>query len=245
MKQTLQTLILLGLIASQPAVGQQAQQPKPRTVNQAAPEVTFTKFDLDFPGGTPAELVAAIEKATGKPLNAIIPTEHANVNLPTLKMRNVAAPTLFDALIATTLRTVPYDTRRYSPRGGSHVQNYRESYGFRSQAGGLNLGDETVWYFHYEKHTPPPKFSECRYYQLDSYLESYSIDDITTAIQTGWRMLDEKDEPELSFHKETSLLIAVGSPGDLELIDTVLLQLSQALPRPAPMAPAAPAPESE
>ncbi len=34
-------------------------------------------------------MVAAIEKAMGKPLNAIIPPEHADTKLPPLKMSNV------------------------------------------------------------------------------------------------------------------------------------------------------------
>ena len=38
----------------------------------------FVKFDLDLPGGTPGELVEAIEEASGKPLNAIVPKEHAD-----------------------------------------------------------------------------------------------------------------------------------------------------------------------
>src|ERR1019366_7529267 len=46
----------------------------------------LTKFSLDFPGGTPQQLVTAIEKAMSKPLNVIIPAEHADFKLPPLKM---------------------------------------------------------------------------------------------------------------------------------------------------------------
>jgi hypothetical protein len=51
-----------------------------------APEPSLTKFDLDFPGGTPKELVAAIQKAMGRPLNAIIPEDLSGTKLPALKM---------------------------------------------------------------------------------------------------------------------------------------------------------------
>ena len=62
-----------------------------------------TKFDLDFPGGTPRDLIAAIQKAWGKPLNAIVPEEFADTTLPALKMRKVTIPQLFEALQAASL----------------------------------------------------------------------------------------------------------------------------------------------
>ena len=58
---------------------------------------TLTQFNLDFPGGTPAQLIKAIEKATTKPLNVVINKEDENVELPPLKMNNVYLPQLFTA----------------------------------------------------------------------------------------------------------------------------------------------------
>src|SRR6516225_8372327 len=58
----------------------------------------LTRFDLDFPGGTPQQLVAAIQKAMGRPLNAIIPEDVADTRLPALKMNSVSAQQLFQAL---------------------------------------------------------------------------------------------------------------------------------------------------
>jgi len=49
-----------------------------------------------------------------------------------------------------------------------------------------------------------------------------TVDDITTAIQTGWKMLGDKETPAISFHKDTKLLIAVGEPSKLEMINSVL-----------------------
>jgi hypothetical protein len=53
---------------------------------------------------------------------------------------------------------------------------------------------------------------------------------VTTAVQAGWKMLGEKETPQLNFHEETKLLIAVGEPTKLELIDSVLAELGKALP---------------
>ncbi len=70
----------------------------------------LTKFNLDFPGGTPKELVAAIEKAMGKPLNAIIPKEDEDLQMPPLKMNDVVVPQLFAALKAASRKEVAVST---------------------------------------------------------------------------------------------------------------------------------------
>ena len=66
----------------------------------AAPsaEPSLTKFNLDFPGGTPQELVAAIEKAMGRQINVIVPDEYGSTKLPAFKMTNVTLPELFQAI---------------------------------------------------------------------------------------------------------------------------------------------------
>lgn len=238
MKPIFPTLVICGLMTSQSAFGQQTFSQRVQSqiqANQSAPEANFTAFNLDFPGGTPAELVAAIEKATSKPLNAIIPTEHADVQLPPLKMRNVTAPRLFESLQHSSLRQVRYETGSIYPGlPGNRTPNYSTSnvaHGFRA-VNNLFDGDDTIWTFFVEgAPLPMPDPIACRYYQLEPFLESYSIDDITTAIQTGWRMLGEKEVPELSFHQETKLLIAVGDPSELALIDDVLKQLQPQSPK--------------
>ena len=40
-------------------------------------------------------------------------------------------------------------------------------------------------------------------------------------------MLGETERPEIKFHKDTKLLIAVGEPSKLVLIESVLAQLKQ------------------
>ena len=91
--------LALGLLAISltPVFGQPS--PKPATDAPA-----LTKFNLDFPGGTPAKFIKAIEKAMGKPLNAIIPTEDADVQLPPLKMNDVDVAQLFKALEAASIK---------------------------------------------------------------------------------------------------------------------------------------------
>jgi len=61
---------------------------------------------------------------------------------------------------------------------------------------------------------------------------SYKVEDITTAIETGWKMQGATPTPKLSFHKDTKLLIGVGEPGQLQMVDEVLRQLRETSPTP-------------
>jgi hypothetical protein len=193
-------LICLTTLAFNLALGQ--QPPAPLTTNQikdakAAPPETpvLTKFNLDFPGGTPGELLTAIQKEIGKPLNAIVYDEYAGAVLPPLKLKNVDIVQLFQAL-----------------RVSGH------SFG----STGDRKDENSIWVYGGGR----PQQKVCRFYSLAPFLErGLKLDDITTAIQTGWKMMGVTDTPAISFHKETKLLIAVGEPGKLETIDAVLMAL--------------------
>jgi hypothetical protein len=209
------SLLMLCLIAfaATPAVSQEKSPPAP----QPAPPA-LTRFDLDFPGGTPAELAAAIQKAMGHPLNVIVPSDQANLKLPPLKLKEVDVAQLFRALQEAASMNRPF----HGPM---------REFGFKSEGRPTN---STIWYFYVDDlngRAPVPKIS--RVYLLTPYLDrGLTVDDITTAIQTGWKMLGYSPTPELSFHKETKLLIAVGDPNQLETIDRVLSALNPPGPTP-------------
>lgn len=201
--------------------GEQADKPKSE----------LARFNLDFPGGVPADLVAAIVEANGKPLNVVIPEEHASVHIPALKMRQVTVPELFEAVGMASQKTVAYVTGTYfggvNGRASSQYQQSVTAYGFKT-AGPPR--EDSIWYFYNQVPPKPPAELEengtiCRFFQLAPYLQTYKIDDITTALETGWKMLGQGKPPKLSFHKDTKLLIAVGEPEKLKMIDAVLEQL--------------------
>jgi hypothetical protein len=223
MKKPLYVILGLAVWAVIPAFGQGTAIPLLQT--SAA---TLTKFDLDFPGGTPNELVAAIQKAMGRPLNAIVPDEHVSVKLPPLKMKGVDVAELFKALEQASASV------RVIPSGGSFSSS-SVMFGFRTPG---KVSDDSVWYFYFSGPAPSPKAS--RFFLLTPYLDSgLTVDDITTAIQTGWRLAGISPAPTLSFHKETKLLIAVGDWSQLGTIDQVLGALSA----PTPATKAKPDPE--
>lgn len=187
----------------------------------------LTKFNLDFPGGTPAKLAKAIEKVTGKPLNVIISDVDADTKLPPLKMNNVNVATLFQALEQASRKQMLVNiSGGYGPIGTPAFTQFNASYGFKTEG---QPTDNSVWYFHVDKPVPPlgaPK--TCRFYSLSPYLDrGFTVDDITTAIQTGWKLAGETAPPTLNYHKETKLLMAYGEPDKLKTIDDVLKTLPQ------------------
>ena len=162
----------------------------------------LTKFDLDFPGGTPDQLVMAIQQALGRPLNAIVPAEFAKMHLPPYKMRSVDASQFFGAMFEASHRF----ENDFDPRYGGRT--FEVGFGFKTEG---HPSDDSVWHFFtLVPVSPPPRQLLCNYYLLAPYLDKgLSVDDITTAIQTGWKMLADSERDELRYHPETKLLIVV------------------------------------
>ncbi|MGO9529148.1 MAG: hypothetical protein ACLP0A_16430 [Verrucomicrobiia bacterium] len=192
------------------------------------------KFDLDFPGGSPGDLVKAIAKASGHPLNAIIPKEDEDVILPPLKLRHIDVAQLFSALSAVSPKHILSRTAN-----GNNFQYETTSYSFNCDR---PMEPDAVWYSRSVYARQPIAGNVCRFYQLNPYLKEHSVESITTAIETGWKMLGETNPPTLSFHKDTGLLIAVGEPGDLAVISDVLTALEP--PKMPPNPPFQPAPRA-
>lgn len=183
-----------------------------------------TKFDLDFPGGTPKDLVKAVEKASSKPLNTVIPDECANLRIPAFSVKNVTVAQVFEALLLASQKTDHY--MEHLLDGNISHTSHTSTYGFRTDG---PLNENSIWYFYWDKEPPaeqPIPHSVCKFYQLGPFLKAgYKVEDITTAIETGWKMLGKTNVPEISFHKDTKILIAVGEADDVELIGDVLAQL--------------------
>jgi hypothetical protein len=202
-----------------------------RTSGKTAPEPALTKFNLDFPGGTPKELVDAIQKAMERPLNAIIPDDLADTKLPAVKMNSVDVAELFSALRLASVKLESY----WLP-GYNNYQTHQTVWGFKTEG---KPSDDSIWYFYAEKPIIPPGAPEkkvSRFYSLAPYLErGTTVDDITTAVETAWKMLGETSPPTISFHKDTKLLIAVGDPTKLETIDAVLKALEPPKSAPGPV----------
>jgi hypothetical protein len=223
-------IVCLTALASSPAFGQVSESVQSQAV-PSTPKHELIKFDLDFPGGTPRELVGAIQSAMGRPLNAIVPDEDAKVTLPPFKMAKVDVAQLFRALLlASHHREVHGVASAENPRGSTFRDVF---YGFRTDG---EVTNESIWFFHDDRVFTT---TEIRYYLLTPYLDhGLTADEIIAAIQTSWKMLGASTTPTISFQKETMLLIAAGKPNQLKSIDSVLRALkSPSVPIAAAAAP--------
>ncbi|MBE7498825.1 MAG: hypothetical protein HS113_00635 [Verrucomicrobiales bacterium] len=206
--------------------------------NRAVDVSQLMHFDLEFPGGSPMDFLAAVAEASGKEVNAIIPRDCEDTDLPAIRVKNVNIVDLFQALEAASRRTVAVVTGHQAGRPPIY-QQFETSFGFRTYG---VPSDEAIWYFYRKTPSLPPESPSAtpapdrrvRYFNLGRYLETYPLEDITTAIQTGWKMLrhiSDQPVPEMNFHKDTQLLIAVGDLKGIEVIAQVLSELGRGAPR--------------
>lgn len=198
------TLGLLALLAGPAAHAQTAPPPAEADSSVATPPKSLARFDLDFPGGTPPELIAAITKAAKQPVNVIISEAHARIPLPALRLRDVNVPTLFRAIGEATASMNPV------------TANTASRLRFLTEDEASSPG--AIWYSRVFGTEPITRF-----YSLAYYLQQgLTVDDITTAVRTGWEMRGDKETPALKFHPETQILIAFGQPEQLAVIADVL-----------------------
>jgi hypothetical protein len=85
----------------------------------------LSRFDLDFKGGSPQQLIASIESA-GIIVNVIIPTgANVGVVIPPLKMRNVTVPQIFQALEVASQNSISVNSQRFPGTGNPYRMDPR------------------------------------------------------------------------------------------------------------------------
>jgi len=202
-----------------------------------ATESLETRFDLNFKGGTPRQLIEAVNAKSGLKLNVIIPNEEANAQLPAIEVSSVTVPRLFHALTEASRKETNVITGGFygRPNDGPPIRLAQPTFVRQGISQGFRTSDNpateySIWYFYVERPLPPPTFDlndnvTVQVYQLAQLLKDYSIDDITTAVKTTWQMLESSITPELKYHSDTGLLIAKGTDAQLRIVTEVLVQL--------------------
>ena len=193
------------------------------------------RFNLRFPGGKVREFVDAVAKALGKPVNVLIPKEAENTVIPPVDVFGVTVSALFGALSEASRGKILVRNKS-SPNDNQYVE-----IGFNFFAQDRD-SSETVWTFRVI--TPPELSSKeskspqrvVQFYPVAEYLSNFTVEDITTAVESGWQLQGDgalkESPPILRFHEETKLLICAGSNSQLEIIPQVLAGLGQLLNSP-------------
>ncbi len=226
------------------SLAQNLPQPVPRAAGPAADfggggglEDEAARFDLKFPGGKVKEFVAAVSEALGKPVNVIIPKEGEGTMIPAVEVSRVTVPALFNALsnVSQHQVAVPTNVMTSSP-GVLKTSIAYKTIGFTFRTEEKNSPDG-VWTFLV---TNPPEIEmvepaapprTVQYFPVAEYLSHFSVEDITAAIESGWKLQGGPAEtsPTIRFHEETKLLIIAGTEAQMAMIPQVLAGLSQML----------------
>jgi hypothetical protein len=179
------------------------------------------------------DFVAAVSKAVGKPVNVIVPKEaEGDAGFPAVEVSRVTVPTLFSALSNASQHDVAV------PVLGSVTTQYKTvGFTFTTEE---PFSADAVWTFLVlnppelsaaEPANHPPR--QVQYFPVAQYLTHFSVEDITAAIETGWKLQGGPAgtaADDSAFTRRPQLLITAGTAAQMELVPQVLQGLSPMLP---------------
>jgi hypothetical protein len=196
-------LLVLTLLATSAA----ASDPSPAPSRREAGLV-----NVDFRGGTIADLVAAINSSGQNYFNVIGESADLAAPLPPFALRNADAYALAGAL------------KELVKHRGLTIE---------SNGGNPTSAVFVLTKLRTTRSEPPLTFHSV---QLAPYLHDQTIEDITSAIRTAWE-LDPENDPksmQLKFHPPTSILLVSGSGKAINVVMTIIAALKKPQPSPTP-----------
>lgn len=176
-----------------------------------------TLINIDFPGGTLAELVAAIARSNETTFNVVGETADLATEIPPLSLRNADHESVAQAL-----------NQLMSMRGLSLIRTTQQT--IMGPCGPINM----PVYALLRRAANEPVMSQS--FQLGPYLEKQSIDDIIGAIRALWE-LNPANRPQtlqLKFHPPTKLLLVSGSPNAISAATQLISTLAREPDKNAP-----------
>jgi hypothetical protein len=239
MKRTIRTLIATTILAGGiGAHGQEKPAAQPQVNPRNFPGQVATKVEagprihLEFPGGTPRELLQHIEMGTHAKANVIIHPECKNVVVPPIELHEVTVGQIFMALNAVAEPEYKDGIWRRVPEAETEIWTLVRPAPQASSAGQMLTQMQNAGSFQerVNRLVNAPRGKTCKVFNLSRALEAYSIDDVTTTIQAGWELLAKDTNRDMKFHKETKLLIVLGDDADINFVADVIRELSENAP---------------
>lgn len=177
------------------------------------------RLTINFSGGTVADLVAVLNRIEAPGFNLIGEKEDLATALPPFSLRDVSS-----GAFAMGLRQI------LEPRGITVMSEGNEMFVLR-RLGSLR-----------SPAMEPQRFES---YQLASYLEKQSIDDIVGAIRAAWELnpQNKSEALQLKFHPPTKLLLVSGSGEAVNIASKVISTLAGAPEKTSRESSPAPAPK--
>jgi hypothetical protein len=188
---------------------------------------TGPRFEIVFMGGTPQELISEIQKRTVQRPNVVIHPDCANISIPPFRLRDVSTSQIFNTLNTLSEPNYEMGVWRQVPMNETEVwilsknnQTFGNPYGMPGMP----------------RQAPPAPDRTCRVFNLGPYLDTFTVEDITTAIQGAWELMKNDNAAQsIKYHKDTKLLIVVGDKEQISLVNEVLQQLRSSI-KPTPAA---------
>jgi hypothetical protein len=186
------------------------------------------RFSIKFNGGSPELLVEILREAmktsakNAKAPNVVIANSMRDAEIPSFALQNVTVNDVFQ-----TLNSVA----DASKSGQWVLSGSTEPIWVLNPAFAANIDPLTGLPAGMGR---PPEPRSVQVFPVSRYLGDLKIDDLTTAIQTAWNLLPSAAEsgsvlPTLKFHKDTELLLAVGTDEQLRLAKEVLNSLREGM----------------
>jgi hypothetical protein len=193
--------------------GQPAQAARPQPV----------RMQIDFKGGQPDDLIAAMKSASGAQPNVIIHQDAARTLIPAFSLRDVTASQVFTALNMIGEAGESPTWQPVNTQDGEiwTLMPARRQATAIDPLTGLPTGQPGIL------GRQPVPTRQARVFNLTPVLDDYSVEDATTAMKGAWELMNSAEDPTVKYHKDTKLLIVMGDPNQLSVVSEVLNQLQQ------------------
>jgi len=173
------------------SLGAQDASPAIPVLQQPKPTAAPSNITLNFSGGTLAQLVAAVAKTPGGPLNLIGDQADLAVAIPAFSLNNANQQVLAFAL-----------------------NRFLETRGMTIMSSGISMQGSTDVYIvrrNPNVHSTGPR-DAFESIQLAPFLEHQKIDDIVGAVRAAWELDPAHDASalRLKYHPATTLLLVSG-----------------------------------
>lgn len=176
-----------------------AQPKRPLPVRPKTTQTNPDLYDVVFPGGTLESLIQMIFEQNQRPANVVLEENVKGVIVPPLQLQGVR--------MASLAETLDYSM-------GSQL-DYRKA-------------DNLIAFYHRRVDAYVSIYNIQHLIEQEDPSLAYSLNDVTTAIQTAWQMYDYKQDPQMKVHEATFLIIVQATKGEHQIVHDVLSRLTKA-----------------
>jgi len=204
-----------------PAVDPASGLPVPKKVDQSP------RFEVHFKGGKPAELVEALARSARIRPNVIIQPDCQDIDISPFDLHDVTVGEVFVALnMLSSFSNTTARNGSWQPSSSGGGEIWLLTRQVPAQQNPFQQRMATVMGSNPGSMQPP---RVCRVFNLSRYLDQFTVEDITTAVQGAWELLNRDEKPTIKYHKDTKLLIVAGEESQLLVVSDVLRELTSSL----------------